>query len=65
MFLPAVLWGLLGQGLQVRPADGPGPSSGAGDRDSASSRDHPASFVLPPGRPGSVWASLGLRISAP
>lgn len=37
MFLPAVLWGLLGQGLQVRPADGPGPSSGAGDRDSASS----------------------------
>lgn len=35
MFLPAVLWGLLGQGLQVRPADGPGPSSGAGDHDSA------------------------------
>lgn len=35
MSLPAVLSGLLGQGLQVRPADGPGPALGrgtAGDR---------------------------------
>lgn len=30
MSLPAVLSGLLGQGLQVRPADGPGPALGRG-----------------------------------
>lgn len=60
MSLPAVLSGLLGQGLQVRPADGPGPALGrgtAGDRRRLVVQDHPAPFGLPPGHPGCARAA--------